>query len=637
MVRSSDKKSPREAVEFILELLKYNDNSGNSYSDVFWVAALVQAVGELEFGQQSVSHLPSLLKRLDRLLQFDRLMPSHNGMLTVCCMQSLTQMALKLSDFIPLDHVIELIKPYRVSKTWQIQVAASKALLELEFQCKGIDAALTLLIKYLNDETSLRGQTKLVVCALRLCQMTSRSNCVNDVKSETLVALLHLLESHLAFNNIALRHYIFCILQVLAGRAATLYGVPRDETRMGHRKTCKELENLFAALVKQQSKSPEASCAHEIPPEGYTEAFLGNHESTSPLPDTSLVQMTQHMADAPCEQRNSASHVPGDEFMIPKLDMPSEDGEAVMPKLDIPSEGGEPIEQFPQSDTLLDMEASRKADTYLSSRQETEPVVCLVRDNLVTGEADTVSNSHEIKKPRLKIKVKQSSRVEDPPADKATRAHKDGDGGASSWVSVAETGNHKFEDANSWQEDVGSRVTASIGSAKPTEDLLLVKELECTADSSKVCLPDSDQVPTTSTGKIDTAAEPQKEQKKKKKDKEKKRKKDDPERMEHKRRKKEKKRKEKEMAKLLAMPANSNREELGKSVEESSGVIKPKQPAQTGGQDNMVAKLHSIGTSAAGEANVVVNRNNDGSSAAATAPSSHKIKIKLKNRTFAKS
>lgn len=108
-------------------------------------------------------------------------MPSHNGMLTVCCMQSLTQMALKLSSFIPLvsnfllfnvcltelllnlicshiqDHVIELIKPYRVSKTWQIQVAASKALLELEFQCKGIDAALTLLIKYLNDETSLRG------------------------------------------------------------------------------------------------------------------------------------------------------------------------------------------------------------------------------------------------------------------------------------------------------------------------------------------------------------------------------------------------------------------------------------------------------------------------------------------------
>ncbi|KAF7838614.1 transcription initiation factor TFIID subunit 2 isoform X1 [Senna tora] len=52
MVRTADKKSPREAVDFVLQLLKYNDNNGNPYSDVFWLAALVQSVGELEFGQQ---------------------------------------------------------------------------------------------------------------------------------------------------------------------------------------------------------------------------------------------------------------------------------------------------------------------------------------------------------------------------------------------------------------------------------------------------------------------------------------------------------------------------------------------------------------------------------------------------------
>lgn len=32
--------------------MQYNDNSGNPFSDVFWLAALVQSVGELEFGQQ---------------------------------------------------------------------------------------------------------------------------------------------------------------------------------------------------------------------------------------------------------------------------------------------------------------------------------------------------------------------------------------------------------------------------------------------------------------------------------------------------------------------------------------------------------------------------------------------------------
>ncbi|EPS60939.1 hypothetical protein M569_13860, partial [Genlisea aurea] len=261
LVRSSDKKSPREAIEFILQLLKYNDNTGNPYSDVFWVAALIRSIGELEFGEQDIVYLPSLLKRLDRLLQFDRLMPSHNGILTVSCIESLTQIAIKLSEFLPLDNVSELINPYRSSKTWQIRVAASRSLLELEFHCKGTDSALALFIKYLDDEPSLRGQWKLGICVLRLCQMSNQWDCDNNgggVKGDTLVALLLLLESRLAFNNISLRHYVFCILQVLARRAPTLYGVPRDETtlRVGHPKTCSELKNIFAALVKQ-SKTPE--------------------------------------------------------------------------------------------------------------------------------------------------------------------------------------------------------------------------------------------------------------------------------------------------------------------------------------------------------------------------------------------
>ncbi|KAI3473363.1 hypothetical protein Pfo_030653 [Paulownia fortunei] len=729
MVRSSDKKSPREAVEFILQLLKYNDNNGNTYSDVFWVAALVQSVGELEFGQQSIIYLPSLLKRLDRLLQFDRLMPSHNGILTISCIQSLTQMALKLSEFIPLDRIIELIKPYRVSKTWQIRVAANRALVELEFQCKGTDAALTLFIRYLNDEISLRGQTKLGVCALRLSQMTSRSDCDNVVKSDTLVALLRLLESPLAFNNVILRHYIFCILQVLARRAPTLYGVPRDETlRMGHTKTCSELKNIFAALIKQ-SKTPEPSCAPDLAhnllyPEGYTEmdAFLENHEMTkavtTPAPDTSLIPATQQIADAPSdgpEQRNSVSHLP-------------EDDQIMMPKLQMPAEGQEPIEQVTNSlgDTNIDAEASRKADTLFTSHQETERVFDLVHGSLVTREAtnepDTVSNSRELKKPKLKIRVKQSaasSRAEDP--DKASSraedpdnarilnaqdGHNDADRGASSSVSVdaphrnfaetISTGNQNFEDANSCQ-DVGSRVTASIGSAKPTIDgEELVKELQCTADSSKVSLPlpSDDRLPT-STMNIDTGPQTSEhclaslgtrrydvegssgptdlhlysKEREKKKDKEKKRKKnghnDDPERMEMKRQKKEKKRKEKEMAKLLAdkpktvpsieLPSHEKRVagdnwEAKPTVLQSGGKEHLPETRQdmVGGEGTAASasakesnKTNNSGTNVgsvqpkSGEANVVVNRT-DGSVDAAPSAPSHKIKIKFKNRTLGK-
>jgi hypothetical protein len=51
-VRGSDGTSPPEAVDFILTILKHNDNSGNAYSDVFWLASVIESVSSLEFGQQ---------------------------------------------------------------------------------------------------------------------------------------------------------------------------------------------------------------------------------------------------------------------------------------------------------------------------------------------------------------------------------------------------------------------------------------------------------------------------------------------------------------------------------------------------------------------------------------------------------
>ena len=55
------------------------------------------------------------------------------------------------------DRVIELIKPFRDFKTmWQVRIEASKALLDLEFHCKGINSVL-MLFKYLEEEPCLRG------------------------------------------------------------------------------------------------------------------------------------------------------------------------------------------------------------------------------------------------------------------------------------------------------------------------------------------------------------------------------------------------------------------------------------------------------------------------------------------------
>ncbi|MCH90311.1 transcription initiation factor TFIID subunit 2-like, partial [Trifolium medium] len=118
--------------------------------------------------------------------------------------------------------------------------------------------------------------------------------------------------------------------------------------------------------------------------------------------------------------------------------------------------------------------------------------------NEISKEADTVSNSHERKR-LIKIKVKQSSATSRADTDNQMVERSVGgreiDHGASSSVSVdapqrfAETisiGNNNIEEVNSWH-DPGSRMTASIGSVKILSDGdELVKELQCTADSSVV-------------------------------------------------------------------------------------------------------------------------------------------------------
>ena len=40
---------------------------------------------------------------------------------------------------------------------WQVRIEANRALLDLEFHSKGIDAALLLFIKYVEEEPSLKG------------------------------------------------------------------------------------------------------------------------------------------------------------------------------------------------------------------------------------------------------------------------------------------------------------------------------------------------------------------------------------------------------------------------------------------------------------------------------------------------
>lgn len=232
IVRGSDGRSPPEAVEFILQLLKYNDNSGNQFSDVYWICSIIKSIGKLEFGQQSLQTLLRILKRIDRFLQYDRLMPSYNNLVTLSCIHTLTELALKFSHLLPQDRFQQIVQPFKDTKTmhWKVRVEALQALVELEIHFKGLDEGIQLALELTNTDPSVRVQSKLLAHTLHISIL--KGHLKDSVQSFTLSRLLRLLQSRKAFYNTIVRHYAFCILQVLAGRPATLFRRERSDTKV---------------------------------------------------------------------------------------------------------------------------------------------------------------------------------------------------------------------------------------------------------------------------------------------------------------------------------------------------------------------------------------------------------------------
>ncbi|XP_062116920.1 transcription initiation factor TFIID subunit 2 isoform X2 [Humulus lupulus] len=718
MVRAADRKSPREAVEFVLQLLKYNDNNGNPYSDVYWLAALIQSVGELEFGQQSILFLSSLLKRIDQLLQFDRLMPSYNGILTVSCIRTLTQIALKLSGSVPLDRIVDLLKPFRDSKAiWQVRIEASRALLDLEFHCGGIDAALSLFIKYLEEEPSLRGQVKLGVHAMRLCQIRVGSNS-NDIRSDTLVNLLHLLEGRIAFNNIFLRHHLFCILQILGGRPPTLYGVPRDHRPfpMGDVEAWHEQKNMFGSFlpeIKLPSEPqnlprnnfvlseasdgmfsvPEASnnglAVLQDPgdglavPEAFTEGLtlLEAPKDVSSVSEAFKEDLVGQ--DAFKDGGLTVSEAFKDDFSVQEA---SKDELSVVeaPKDDLSVvEASKDLLAAPESskDGLAAPESSKDGLAAPEPSKDGLAVSEASKDGLaipeLSKEADTISTSHGRKMPVVKIRMKRSTatsratEVDNLTLERSQGGHYEIDRGASSSMSVdaphrtfaeaVSISTQNLEEVNSCH-DLGSRMTASIGSAKLVSDGDDVgKELQCTADSSKVSVLGQPDDPSSSSfiqdNNVDAGAQKfaslqalsdsrhghgKEKEKKKKKDRDKKRKredhkghKDDPEYLEKKRLKKEKKRKEKEMAKLLNEVKTSSLHEQAKVssvVERTNKKEELKIKSSTVEAKPIVSSGSKLVIPAAARVETKPEASTQGTTSVAP-----KIRIKIKSKTLTKS
>lgn len=387
-------------------------------------------------------------------------------------------------------------------------------------------------------------------------------------------------------------------------RAPTLYGVPRDKLLLLGDAETSEQKNIFASFVTEMKRT----------------------EPSLDAPNVSQENVTIHDASKEVD-RVANGH---------------------------------------EENVLIVPEVPKEADVVSNGHERKVPIPEVSKD------ADTVSNSQERKMPVVKIKVKQStatSRAEE--ADNRTVERSQGgnhetDRGTSSSVSVdappqrnsAEAvsfSNQNIEEVNSCHEH-GSRMTASIGSAKlPSEGDNFGRELQCTADSSKVSVhlqPDDPSSPSImQDNNVDTDAqkyaslqtlsggrhdlnggslgtmvspfrgkEKEKKKDKEKKEKEKKRNRADPEYLERKRLKKEKKRKEKELAKLLSDEVKAAPVELPPKREESSVKLATVQlkPNEPSGSKVTITKVETK------------TEPSEGSSAP-------KFRIKIKSRTQNKS
>ncbi|ELR19389.1 PBS lyase HEATlike repeat domain containing protein [Acanthamoeba castellanii str. Neff] len=125
-VRDTEGFTPDEVLEFLLHLLKQNDNTGNPYSDYSYLATVIEALGNTQ--PKSNKGWDSILKQVQRFMHLERLLPSYHNRVTVACLKVMKKM--QASGRARLD--LDLFTSYTSYGYYRkVRIVALKALGEL--------------------------------------------------------------------------------------------------------------------------------------------------------------------------------------------------------------------------------------------------------------------------------------------------------------------------------------------------------------------------------------------------------------------------------------------------------------------------------------------------------------------------
>ncbi|CAD7003650.1 unnamed protein product [Ceratitis capitata] len=139
-LRTSHGICPPEVIRFILDLFKYNDNTRNHYSDVYYRAALVDALGNSITPVVSVAlrgtpitsdslsaDAKLVLEEVTRLLNMEKNLPSYKYMVSVSCLKVIRKLQ-------KCGHLPSLPKIYRCYAAYgqyiDLRIAAMECLVD---------------------------------------------------------------------------------------------------------------------------------------------------------------------------------------------------------------------------------------------------------------------------------------------------------------------------------------------------------------------------------------------------------------------------------------------------------------------------------------------------------------------------
>ncbi|ORX42682.1 hypothetical protein DM01DRAFT_1350220 [Hesseltinella vesiculosa] len=132
--------TPVKIRQFLLDLLRYNDNLGNEFSDCYYIATMISSLGDSLIPTSNVSEalerespegwalIETVKAEIERFRTLDYVIPTYHNVVTVACLKAMTK--LMLHGLMDLD--LSMFLPYtRYGNYLEVRLTALDSLLVL--------------------------------------------------------------------------------------------------------------------------------------------------------------------------------------------------------------------------------------------------------------------------------------------------------------------------------------------------------------------------------------------------------------------------------------------------------------------------------------------------------------------------